>query len=52
LQQQFDLGYFAKGFNYTDTENMPVSERNYFHKLLSDTIDKKNEEMEKANRKR
>ena len=48
LEQQFQLAYYANGLGYEATEHMPVYERNFFYRRLSEVKMKEYEELTKA----
>ena len=43
--------YYGKGFIHSDVYNMPIYLRNFYYKKLTDTIEKENKEMKKAQQK-
>ena len=49
--QIFDLVYYGKGFTHSDVYGMPVYLRNFYYRKLSETREKENEEIKKAQQK-
>jgi hypothetical protein len=47
-EQIFQLMYYGKGFTHSDVYDMPVYLRNFYHKKLTDTKEKENKEIQKA----
>jgi hypothetical protein len=43
--------YYGKGFIHSDVYNMPIYLRNFYYKQLTDTIEKENKEIKKAQQK-
>tara|TARA_R100000458_G_C8176739_1_gene175229 strand:- start:253 stop:429 length:177 start_codon:yes stop_codon:yes gene_type:complete len=43
--------YYGKGFTHSDVYGMPVYLRNFYYRKLSETREKENEEIKKAQQK-
>jgi hypothetical protein len=51
--QLFDFVYYSKGaFSLTEMRDMPIDLRNHYVRRLSKIIEERNQQIERANRRR